>query len=167
MLERKCIKSYRSLQHRNGVTKLKQVENQSRNHALRKRNCCQYIPRTEIRFVSTDYSIPLLHTLVWCDQLCEQPNDVMYGDTSLFDNFHCNNVRSLSERLLLLVKHLQSASNWALQCLQSIHLGLSGKLTFHCCASSHIVRTEKAFQHIKLTLLRMYFASGSLLFKYK
>jgi len=32
------------------------------------------------------------------------------------------NCRSLSERLLLLVKHSQSGSNWALQCLQSIHL---------------------------------------------
>jgi len=41
MLERKCVKSCRSLQHRNGVTRCKQVENQSRNHALRKRTCCQ------------------------------------------------------------------------------------------------------------------------------
>jgi len=41
MLERKCIKSCRSLQHCNGVTRFKQVENQSRNHALRKRTCCQ------------------------------------------------------------------------------------------------------------------------------
>jgi len=69
MLERKCVTSWRSLQHRNGVTRFKQVENQSRNHALWKRTCCQYKLRTEIRyFVSTDYSIPLLHTLVWCDQ---------------------------------------------------------------------------------------------------
>jgi len=37
MPKRKCIKSYRPLQHRNSVTKFKQVENQSRNHALRKR----------------------------------------------------------------------------------------------------------------------------------
>jgi len=76
------------------------------------------------------------------------------------------NCRSLSEQLLL-VKHSQSGSNGALQCLQFIHLGLCGKLTLHCCASSHIFRTEKAFQHIKLTHLRMHFASGSLLFKYK
>jgi len=55
------------------------------------------------------------------------------------------NCRSLSERLLL-VKHSQSGSNWALQCLQFIHLGLGGKLTLHCCASSHIFRTEKVFQ---------------------
>jgi len=76
------------------------------------------------------------------------------------------NCRSLSERLLL-VKHSQSGSNWASQCLQSIHLGLGGKLTSHCCACSHIFRTEKAFQHIKLTHLGMHFASGSLLFKGK
>jgi len=76
------------------------------------------------------------------------------------------NCRSLSERLLL-VKHSQSGNNSALQCLQSIHLGFGGKHTLHCCASSHIFRTEKAFQHIKLTHLRMHFASGSLLFKYK
>ena len=73
--------------------------------------------------------------------------------------------RSLSERLLS--KHSQSGSNWTLQCFQSIHIGLGGKLTLHCCASSHIFRTEKTFQHIKLTHLRMHFASGSLLFKYK
>ena len=76
------------------------------------------------------------------------------------------NCRSLSERLLL-VKHSQSGSNWALQCSQSIHLGLGGKLTLHCCASSHIFRTEKVYQHMKLTHLRMHFASGSLLFKCK
>jgi len=44
MLERKCVKSYWPLQHRNGVTRFKQVENQSRNHALRKRTCCQCMP---------------------------------------------------------------------------------------------------------------------------
>jgi len=38
MLKRKCVKSCRSLQRRNGVTRFKQVENQSRNHALRKKN---------------------------------------------------------------------------------------------------------------------------------
>jgi len=37
MPKRKCVKSYRPLQHRNSVTRIKQVENQSRNHALRKR----------------------------------------------------------------------------------------------------------------------------------
>ena len=63
--------------------------------------------------------------------------------------------------------HKSGSKIEALQCLQSIHLGLGGKLTFHCCASSHIFRTEKAFHHIKLTRLRMHFASGSLLFKYK
>jgi len=41
MLGRKCVKSYRSLQHRNGVTRFKQVENQSCNHALRKSTRCQ------------------------------------------------------------------------------------------------------------------------------
>jgi len=41
MLERKCIKSYKSLQHCNGVMRFKQVENQSCNHAFRKRTCCQ------------------------------------------------------------------------------------------------------------------------------
>jgi len=40
MQERKCVKSCRSLQHCNGVTRFKQVENQSRNYALRKRICC-------------------------------------------------------------------------------------------------------------------------------
>jgi len=69
MLERKCVKSCRSLQHRNGVTRFKQVENQSRNHGLRKRTCCHCMLRTEIRHsVSTGCSIPLLHTLVWCGQ---------------------------------------------------------------------------------------------------
>jgi len=46
-----------------------------------------------------------------------------------------------------------------------IHQGLGGKHTLYCCASSHIFRTGKAFQHIKLTHLRMHFASDSLLFK--
>jgi len=41
MLERKCVKSCKSLWHRNGVRRCKQVENHSRNHALRKRTCCQ------------------------------------------------------------------------------------------------------------------------------
>ena len=43
MLETKCVKGYRPLQHRNGVTRFKQVEDQSRNHALRKRTCCQFM----------------------------------------------------------------------------------------------------------------------------
>ena len=65
MLERKCVKYYRPLQNRNGVTRFKQVENQSRNHALRKELVVNACMGTEIRyFVSTDYSIPLLHTLV-------------------------------------------------------------------------------------------------------
>jgi len=42
MLERKCVKSYRPLQHRNDVTRFKQVENQSRKHALRKRTQCMH-----------------------------------------------------------------------------------------------------------------------------
>jgi len=68
MLERKCVKSYRSLQHRNGVTRFKQVGN-SRAIML----CVKELAvnaRWERKFVilSTDYSIPLLHTLVWCDQ---------------------------------------------------------------------------------------------------
>jgi len=37
MPKRKCVKSYRPLHHRNSVTRFKQVENQSRNYALRKR----------------------------------------------------------------------------------------------------------------------------------
>jgi len=41
MLERKCVKSYRLLQHGNGVTRFKHIENQSRNHALRKGTPCQ------------------------------------------------------------------------------------------------------------------------------
>ena len=41
MLERKCVKSYRPLEHRNGVTRFKKVKNQSRYHALRKRTSCQ------------------------------------------------------------------------------------------------------------------------------
>ena len=32
MPERKCVKSYRSLHHRSGVTRFKQVENQSRQN---------------------------------------------------------------------------------------------------------------------------------------
>jgi len=35
MLERKRVKSYRPLQHRNDIMRFKQGENQSRNHALR------------------------------------------------------------------------------------------------------------------------------------
>jgi len=77
------------------------------------------------------------------------------------------NCRSLSEWWLAFIKHSQSGSNSVLQCLQFIHLGLVGKLTLHCCTSSHIFRTEKAFQHSKLTHLRMHFASGSLLFQYE
>jgi len=94
MLGRKCVKSCRSLQHCSGVMRFKQVENQSRNHALRKITCCQCILRTEIRHsVSTDYSIPLLHTQVDATNFCGQPNDVIFkGDTSLFDSFHCNNI---------------------------------------------------------------------------
>ena len=41
MPEKKCVKSCRSLQHCDGVMRFKQVENQSRNHALRIRKCCQ------------------------------------------------------------------------------------------------------------------------------
>jgi len=37
MLERKCVKICRSLQYCNGVTRFEQVENQSRNHASRKK----------------------------------------------------------------------------------------------------------------------------------
>jgi len=37
----KSVKSRRLLQHYNGVTRFKQIENQSRNHALRKRTRCQ------------------------------------------------------------------------------------------------------------------------------
>jgi len=96
MLERKCIKSYRSLQHCHGVTRFKQVENQSRNHALQKRTCCQCMLRMEIRHsVSTGYNIPLQYFIHWFDatNFCEQPNDVIFnGDTSLFDSFYCNSV---------------------------------------------------------------------------
>jgi len=48
--------------------------------------------------------------------------------------------------------------------LGNADLGLGGKLTSQCCASSHIFRTEKAFQHIKLPHLCVHFTSGSLLF---
>jgi len=41
MLERKYVKSYRPLRDRSSVTRFEQVENQSRNHALRKRTRCQ------------------------------------------------------------------------------------------------------------------------------
>ena len=41
MLERKCVRCYRLVQHCSGVTRFKQVENQSCNHALRKRTRCQ------------------------------------------------------------------------------------------------------------------------------
>jgi len=41
MLERKCVKSYRPLQHRDGVARFKQVENHSCNHVLRKGTRCQ------------------------------------------------------------------------------------------------------------------------------
>jgi len=56
-------------------------------------NACRLL-RTEIRHsVSTGYSIPLIHILVWCDHFCEQPDNVIFNrDTSLIDSFHCNNV---------------------------------------------------------------------------
>jgi len=94
MLERKCVKSCRSLQHRNGVTRFEQVENQSRNHALRKRTCCQRMLRTEIAILCLQATASH-YCIHWFDatNFCEQTNDVIFnGDTSLFDSFHCNNV---------------------------------------------------------------------------
>jgi len=56
MLEKKCMESCKSLQRRNDFMRFTQVENQSRNHVLRKRTCCQCVLRTEIRcVVSTVY----------------------------------------------------------------------------------------------------------------
>ena len=55
MPKRKCVKSYRLLQNRNSVTRFKQVENRSRNHALRKRTRqCIQEKRKCICFVSID-----------------------------------------------------------------------------------------------------------------
>jgi len=94
MLERKCVKAYRQLQYRNGVTRFKQVENQSRNHALRKRTCCQCMLRTEIAILCLQTKAS--HYFIdWFDatNFCEQSNDVIFnGDTLSFDSFHCNNV---------------------------------------------------------------------------
>jgi len=95
MLERKCVKSCRSLQHCNGVTRFKQVENQLHNHALRKKklavNACR-----ERKFATLCLQATVSHYFIhWFDatSFCEQPNDVIFkGDTSLFDSFHCNNV---------------------------------------------------------------------------
>ena len=94
MLERKCVKSYRSLQHRNGVKQFKQVENQSRNHALRKRTCLSMHAENgnSLFCLQTTASHFFIH---WFDvtNVCKQPNDVIFnGDTSLFDSFHCSNV---------------------------------------------------------------------------
>jgi len=96
MLERKCVKSCRSLQHCYGVTSFKQAENQSRNHALRKRPCCECMLRTKIRYLCQQTSHCFIH---WFDatNFCEQPNDVIFnGDTSLFESFHRNNVTQLN-----------------------------------------------------------------------
>jgi len=62
---------------------------------------------------------------------------------------------------IILAPELERAFGIAM--FTAIHLRLGGKHTLHCCTSSHIFRTEKAFQHIKLIHLRMHFASGSLL----
>jgi len=94
MLESKCVKSCRSLQHRNGVTRFKQVENQSRNHACGKElavNAC-WEQKFAILCLEATASHYFIH---WFDatNFCKQPNDVICnGDTSLFDSFHCNNV---------------------------------------------------------------------------
>ena len=70
---------------------LKQVENQSRNHALRKKNSSIHAwERKCICFVG----IPQLHALVWCDQFLwtqQKPKDVIHNrDTLWFDTFHYN-----------------------------------------------------------------------------
>ena len=63
------------------------------------------------------------------------------------------NCRSLSERLLLLVKHSQSTNNCALQCLQSIHLGLGGKHIFALLPQQPYIQNSKLFPSYKINTL--------------
>jgi len=70
MPKRKCVKSNRPLQHRSGVTRFKQVENQSRNNALRKITSCQCMLRTEILL---DCVYGLRHPTISYTNFCE-PN---------------------------------------------------------------------------------------------
>jgi len=88
MLERECVKSYRPLQHGNGVTRFKQVESQSRNHALRGNelavNACVGNGNFLALCIQTKASHYFIH---WFDttNFCEtqqKPNDVIFnGDT--------------------------------------------------------------------------------------
>jgi len=77
------------------------------------------------------------------------------------------NCKSVSGWLLLLVKDSQSGNNWALQCLQSIHLGLGGKHIFALLHQQPYVQNRKSIPTYKINTLCMHFASGSLLFKCK
>jgi len=98
MLERKCVKSCRSLQHCSGVTRFKQRT--SRAIML----CGKELAvnaRGERKFATLCLQATASHYFIhWFDEtnFCEQPNDVTFnGDTSLFDSFHCNNVTSLNQ----------------------------------------------------------------------
>ena len=74
MLERKYVKSYRPLQHRNGVTRFKQVENHSRNHALRKRTRSQCMNGNGnvlalcLQTKASHYFIPWFDATNFCDR---------------------------------------------------------------------------------------------------
>ena len=67
--------------------------------------------------------------------------------------FGKTNCRSLSERLMLLVKHSQSGNNWALQCLQSIHPGLCGKHTFALLRQQPYIQNIKSIPTYKINTL--------------
>jgi len=65
------------------------------------------------------------------------------------------NYRSLSERLLLLVKHSQSGNNWA----QSIHLGLGGKHSFALLRQQPYIQNRKSISTYTINTLTYAFCS--------
>ena len=93
MPKRKCVKSYRPLQHRNSVTRFKQVENQSRNHALRKRmHACMGNGNTFVLYQYTRHPTTSYTGLMLLFSVsATKPKDVIHNrDTSWLDTFHCN-----------------------------------------------------------------------------
>ena len=101
MPERQCVKSCRSLQHCNDVMRFKQFENQSRNHSLGKRKCCQCMLIAENGNSPLCLQATASHYFIhWFDatKFCEQPDNVIFNrNTSLLDSFHCNNVTQLNQ----------------------------------------------------------------------
>ena len=100
MPKRKCVKSCRSLQHCNGVKRFKQVENQSRNHALRKRTCCHCM------LIAENGNWPL------CVYRLQHPTTSYTG--LMRRNYSCSYVvKSIHEYLMETDLHLQISQNQA------------------------------------------------------